>query len=191
MSIVFLVEAAAIRRNSLSGRSADPGAANTALRQLQKSSSVLVAIGWTDASGKVLAHSYDHSLPRSNISGMSHFIAQRDGTGDGLFIAPPYLSAAGDKWLTAASRRLSNADGSFAGIVTAPLDQSYFTKIYRSIDLGQSGIRSVVPPRGKDSRAAAREQEVLGKSLADGPLFTKYLPSRRRVPTKLRAPSTA
>ena len=39
----------------------------------------------------------------------------------------------------AASRRLNNADGSFAGIVTAPIDQSYFTKLYRSIDLGKHG----------------------------------------------------
>jgi hypothetical protein len=46
-----LLEAEAIRKNSLSGRYADPGAANAALRQLQKSSSVLVAIGWTNASG--------------------------------------------------------------------------------------------------------------------------------------------
>src|SRR5437773_1148552 len=55
-----LLEAAAIRRNSLSGKYIEPGATNVALRQLQKSSSVLVAIGWTDASGEVLAHSYDH-----------------------------------------------------------------------------------------------------------------------------------
>jgi diguanylate cyclase (GGDEF)-like protein len=183
-----LVEAAAIRKNSLSGRYADPGAANTALRQLQKSSSVLVAIGWTDASGKVLAHSYDHSLPRSNISGMSHFIAQRDGTGDGLFIAPPYLSAAGDKWLTAASRRLSNADGSFAGIVTAPLDQSYFTKIYRSIDLGQSGSVVLLHREGRILARQPENREVLGKSLADGPLFTKYLPESETGSYELTSP---
>ena len=84
-----LLEAAAIRRNSLSGKYADPGGANAALYQLQKSSSVLVAIGWTDALGKVLAHSYDHALPRSNISGMSHFVAQRDSTDDRLYISPP------------------------------------------------------------------------------------------------------
>ena len=74
--------------------------------QLQQSSSVLVAVGWTDASGKLLAHSYDHAPPRRNISDMSHFIAQRDSDNDRLFIAPPYRSAAGDKWFTAASRRL-------------------------------------------------------------------------------------
>jgi len=183
-----LLEAAAIRRNSLAERYADAGAANAALGQLQRSSSVLVAIGWTDASGKVLAHSYDRALPRSNISGMSHFIAQRDGAGDGLFIAPPYLSAAGDKWLTAASRRLSNADGSFAGIVTAPLDQSYFTKIYRSIDLGKGGSVVLLHREGRILMRQPENREVLGKSLADGPLFTKYLPTSETGSYELTSP---
>src|ERR1700675_2561416 len=40
--------AEAIRSASLSGR-IDSAAANAALRQLQKSSSVIIAIGWTDA----------------------------------------------------------------------------------------------------------------------------------------------
>ena len=93
-----LGRAEAIRRITLSGNLADPGAADAALRELQQSSSILVAIGWTDASGEVVAHSYNRSLPRRNISDMPHFIAQRDKADDGLFIAPPYRSAAGDKW---------------------------------------------------------------------------------------------
>jgi diguanylate cyclase (GGDEF)-like protein len=171
-----LFEAEAIRRNNLSGKYADPGAVNAALRQLQKSSSVVVAIGWTDASGDVLAHSYDHTPPRRNISGMLHFIAQRDGGGDGLFIAPPYRSAAGDKWFTAASRRLSNADGSFAGIVTAPLDQVYFTQLYRSINLGSSGSVLLLHRNGQLVAREPTLDSAIGKSFASGPLLSEYLP---------------
>ena len=172
-----LLRAEAIRRATLLGTTTDRGLANAALRQLQKSSSLLVAIGWTDASGQVVAHSYDRPLPRNNISGMAHFIAHRDKADEGMFISPPYRSAAGDKWFTAASRRLNNPDGSFAGIVTAPLDQSYFTKIYRSIDLGHGG--SIVLLH-RDGRILAREpekKEAIGRSFADGPLLTKYLPA--------------
>ena len=103
-----LLEAQAIRKDALSGKYIGPEAANIALRQLIKSSSILVAVGWTDASGAVVAHSYDHVLPRSNISDMSHFIAQRDGAGTGLYVAPPYRSAGGDKWFSAASRALQD-----------------------------------------------------------------------------------
>lgn len=172
-----LAEAAAIRRNSPSGNYSDPGAANAALRELQKGSPVLVAVGWTDASGQLLAHSYDHSPPRSNISAMSHFAAQRDNTEDRLFIAPPYRSAAGDKWFTAASRRLSNPDGSFAGVVTAPRDQSYFLKLYRSIDLGKGGSISLLHREGRLLVREPENKDAVGRSFADIPLLTKYLPT--------------
>ena len=171
-----LLEAEAIRRNSLSGKYADPGAANAALRQLQKSSSVFVAVGWTDAVGNVLAHSYDRALPRSNISGMAHFIAQRDKADDGLFIAPPFRSAAGDKWFTAASRRLNNADGSFAGVVTAPLDQVYFTQLYRSINLGNNGSVLLLHRNGQLLAREPALDSAIGKSFANGPLLAEHLP---------------
>ena len=170
-----LRRAQAIRRSTLSGRF-DSGAANAALRGVQKGSSVIVAIGWTDASGQILAHSYDDAPPRSNLSGMPHFIAQRDGAGDRLFISPPFRSAAGDHWFTAASRRLSNADGSFAGVVTAVLDQSYFTKIYRSIDLGKGGTILLLHRDGPLLAREPEQKDSVGTSLANGALLSRHLP---------------
>jgi PAS domain-containing protein len=172
-----LLRAETIRKTTLSRTIANPGLANAALHQLQKSSPLLVAIGWTDASGEVIAHSYDKPLPRSNISSMPHFIAQRDKADGGLFISPPYKSAATDKWFTAASRRLDNPDGSFAGIVTAPLDQSYFTKIYRSIDLGHGGSVLLLHREGGILAREPERKDAVGKSFVDGPLLTKYLPA--------------
>ncbi len=183
-----LLQAEAIRKTSTSAKHTDPGIANVALRQLQRGSSIFVSVGWTDASGEVIAHSYDHAPPRRNISDMSHFIAQRDNSEEGLFIAPPYRSASGDKWFTAASRRLSAADGSFAGIVTAPIDQSYFTKLYRSIDLGKGGSIVLLHREG---RLLAREPEradAPGTSFSDSPLFRRYLPSSEAGSYELTSP---
>ena len=171
-----LLETEAIRKNSLAGKYADPGAVSVALRQLQKSASVLVAVGWSDAAGNVLAHSYQGIPPRSNISDRAHFTAQRDSADDRLFISPPYLSTAGDRWLTAASRRLTNADGSFAGITVAPLDQSYFTKIYRSINLGNNGSVLLLHRNGQLLAREPAMAGAIGKSLANGPLLSEYLP---------------
>ena len=171
-----LREAESIRRASLAGRF-DSTAATAALRQLHNSSSVIIAIGWTDASGQVVAHSFDHAPSRPDISGMAHFIAQRDSTGDRLSIAPPFRSLTDDRWFTAASRRLSNPDGSFAGIVTAPLDQSYFTKLYRSIDLGKAGSILLVHRNGQLLAREPGLKDALGTSLANGPLLTRYLPA--------------
>lgn len=171
-----LREAGEIRQNSLLARIADPVAANAALRQLQRSSSVFVGIGWTDASGEIRAHSFGPVSPRSSISGMPHFIAQRDSAGDQLVISPPFLSATGDKWFTGVSRRLSNPDGSFAGVVTAAIDQSYFAQLYRSVDLGQGGTIFLMHREGRLLAREPAQKDAIGKSFAHGALIAQYLP---------------
>jgi diguanylate cyclase (GGDEF)-like protein len=170
-----LRQAETIRRSNLSGKITD-AIANAALSRLQNSSSILVAVAWTDASGEVIAHSYDGPPPRHNISDMPHFIAQRDSADDRLFIAPPFHSAAGDRWFTAASRRLSNDDGSFAGIVTAPLDQSYFIKLYRTIDLGKGGSILLAHREGAILAREPEQRSAPRTSFANSVLLTKYLP---------------
>lgn len=171
-----LLQAEIIRGNGIAGSYTTPGAANTALRELQSGASAIVAVGWTDESGSLQAHSYRSEPPRRTIAEMSHFIAQRDNPNAGLFIAPPFRSAVGDKWLTAASRRISNPDGSFAGVVTAAIDQAYFTKLYQSINLGRDGSVILLHREGL---ILAREPELKAareKSFAGLPLFTKLLP---------------
>ena len=122
--------AESIRNDVLAGRMAEP-AAHQALRSLQLSSPALLAIGWTDKDGNVVAHSYDGVAVRSNIADLPHFTVQRDSENEGLFIARLYRSKASQQWISTVSRRLNNADGTFAGVVTAPLDLSYFAKIYQ------------------------------------------------------------
>ena len=171
-----LRETEKVRKDSFDGDYATSEDTNAALRLLMKTSPVVVAVGWTDASGELKAHSYDRAPPRSNISGMSHFTSQRDSTENRLYVAPPFRSAVSNKWFTAASLRLNNEDGTFAGVLTAPLDQSYFIKIYRSIDLGTDG--SIVLMH-TDGQVLAREPAIdgiIGKSFAGGALLTKHLP---------------
>jgi hypothetical protein len=121
-------------RRDLEAALAAPGAdeaslrrgANDALKHLQQTSLVLVAIGWTNVSGEVEAHSYMLRPPRSNIADLPHFKAHRDSQDDQLYVSPPNRSAESGRWVIAVSRRLANPDGSFAGVLTALLDQSYF-----------------------------------------------------------------
>ena len=172
-----LRESELIRRSSLSESHVTSEAANAALRHLTQTSPLVVAIGWTDAAGDLLAHSYNENPPRINIAEMSHFTAQRDGDVTGLLITEPFHSAAGDKWFIAASRRLSDAEGHFAGVVTAALDPSYFNRTYRSFNLGNGGAILLMHRSGQ---LIAREPVVrlaIGTSLAGGPLFNEFLPA--------------
>ena len=171
-----LQQVEAIRADSISGKYISAEAVNVALRLLQESSPVVIGIGWTDASGARQAHSYDHTPPRANIADMPHFVAQRDNPQGKMFIAPPFRSAPTGKWFTAVSRRLSDPDGKFAGVVSGPVDQAYFSQLYRSINLGSSGAVLLLH---RDGQLLAREpsiEDAIGKSFANGPLLKEYLP---------------
>jgi diguanylate cyclase (GGDEF)-like protein len=171
-----------VRREAQNGGSRRPseGAAQRAhevLRQLRLTSPLIVALGWTDAAGELQVHSYDHEPPRPNIADTSHFIAQRDNPDGKMFIAPPFLSARTGEWLTAASLRLTNADGSFGGVAAAPLDPAYFSGIYRSIHLGADGSVMLFHRSGMSVAREPMVKSAIGRSFLDGPLMTRYLPT--------------
>jgi diguanylate cyclase (GGDEF)-like protein/PAS domain S-box-containing protein len=170
-----LRETELIRQGALLGTYTAPDAANGALRHLAQTSPLVIAIGWTNAAGGLLAHSYGSSPPRANIADMSHFIVQRDEARIGLFITESFRSASGDRWFIAASRRLNGIDGQFAGVVTAALDPSYFNRVYRSFKLGNNGAILLLHRSG---RLLAREPIVegaVGKILNGSKLLTEFL----------------
>jgi len=165
-----------IRRDADAGRYATAEAVHEDLRRLQQTSRALIAIGWTNAAGDVVAHSYEGAPPQPTIAQLPYFIAQRDNPHGGLFVAPPFRSAATGNWITAASRRLNNRDGSFAGVVTAALDQSYFASTYRAIRLDNGGAAVLIH---RDGPIMAREppvKDAVGKDFSNGPLLSRYLP---------------
>jgi diguanylate cyclase (GGDEF)-like protein/PAS domain S-box-containing protein len=156
-------------------------AANDALRHLQKTSLVLVAIVWTNETGDVEAYSHDGDPPLTNIAARPPFTTSRDGQEDQLDISAPFRSAVADRWLIAASRRLTNSDGSFAGFVSGLLDQSYFLALYRSLDVGPRGAVAMIdrdgvvfarqPPVNPSSPLAGRWPNLEHVLLADAGAF--------------------
>jgi len=60
------------------------------LSQIQRASPMIVAIGWTNAAGDLLAASHEEHLQSRNVATRAYFTAQRDDPDAGLFIAPPF-----------------------------------------------------------------------------------------------------
>jgi diguanylate cyclase (GGDEF)-like protein len=150
--------------------------AHEVLRQLQLTSPLIVGLGWTNAAGDLQVHSYEHAPPRPNLAETPHFIAQRDNTDGKMFIAPPFRSTRTGDWLTAASLRLTNPDGSVAGIASAALDPGYFSGIYRSIDLGTGGAVVLFHRAGTMVTREPMVESSMGRSYLDGPLMARHLP---------------
>jgi PAS domain S-box-containing protein len=143
-----LQEAANIQQDFKDGHYTSNEAMNTALRHLRKGSPAILAIGWSDVTGNIQAHSYEGPPPRSNIADTPNFITHRDAADAGFFLNPPFRSSVTSKWITTVSRRLNNADGSFAGVVVALIDQSYFTRVYHSVPLGPRGTVTLLHRNG-------------------------------------------
>ncbi len=172
-----------IRSNVMTGsgetNSNQPGTtqgANEALHRLQQTSPFLVMIGWTDAAGDLVVHSDNEATSRTNLSDLPPLIARRDPEGDKLFVGSPFYSAASGRWLIAASRRLNNLDGSFAGIAVAVLDPGYFAGIYRSLRLGTNGSVLVMTRSGEFLLREPTDSTDHGRSYASGVMLTKHLP---------------
>src|SRR5258706_611601 len=69
-------------------------------------------------------------------------------------------------------------EGSFAGVIAAPLDPRHFAQVYRAIDVGEGGSVLLLHRVGT-GRILARQPQVegaIGKSFADSPLLSEYLP---------------
>src|SRR4029077_12731035 len=119
--------------------------------------------------------SHEENAQGRNVANRSYFIAQRDDPDAGLFVAPPFRSERTGHWLTAASRRLTDADGNFAGVINATLDPAYFAGIYRSINVGNGGIVMLFHGSGVLLAREPFVADAIGRSFASGPMFSRYL----------------
>lgn len=98
----------------------------------------LGVIGVIDKDGNVLYDSSSLTPSTLNFSDRDYFTVHRDADDAGMYVSRPYLSRLrdGDESI-AISRRLSNPDGSFAGIVVGSLRLQYFRDRFAQVSIGE------------------------------------------------------
>ena len=172
-----MLVATSIRNETVAGRMSTQ-AAIEAIKSLKANSPALLGIGWTDSDGKIVAHSDDSATGLRNSADLPHFIYQRDGQKPGMFISHVYKSRTYQRWISAASRPLRNASGTFDGIITAPIDLDYFSRIYKTIRLGKNDAVTLVR---RDGTILIREplvESAIGQSYEKTSLFLNFLQKR-------------
>ena len=106
-----------------------------------------------------------------------HFKVQAESTVDQLHIGAPVIGKISGKLTIELTRRISSADGSFAGTVAASLDVQQLNAFFGSLDIGQGGVVSligfdgIVRLRGTSDPNAP---SFAGISVADSPLFRAF-----------------
>lgn len=109
-----------------------------------------------DRDGNVVFGS-DKALPAGiSVAERGYFTALRDDASLELAISRPVVGKISNQWVLIFARRLSAADGSFAGVVLAPVATEWFERKFAELDVGPHGT---VVFRGN----ASREFDMLGR----------------------------
>jgi diguanylate cyclase (GGDEF)-like protein len=145
---------------------------NAILHSIDIPGDIVVQVSIIDASGIMRASSAGpQPAPAVDLSDREHFRAQLDSKEDRLFISKPLIGRVSGKWSVQLSRRLSNADGSFGGVVVVSLDPEHFTNFYEKIDWASSGSIAligsdgVVRAAGGQSGGLKMSQDIHGTEL--------------------------
>jgi len=124
-----------------------------------------------DAAGRRVVNAEGDRRPLDG-SRRDYFTGPRDDPAARFHISEPFVSTVANVWSLGFSRRLRKPDGSFGGIVLAPLNLSTIEKFFGVIDVGKES--SVTLWDDAASRVLARQPinpELFGRAFETGPLF--------------------
>ena len=110
---------------------------NTIANTTDVLSEIIVQVAIIDASGIMrTSNAGPQPAPPMDLSDREHYRVHVNSGKDQLFISKPMIGRASGRWSVQFSRRFTNVDGSFAGVVVASLDPEHLTKFYNKIDFG-------------------------------------------------------
>jgi len=103
-----------------------------------------------------------------------YFTIQRDQPEIGLYISPPLtVKFDRDLQVVVLSKRLSNQNGSFSGIVVMALDLTYFRELFSGIVLGEDGVMSLYSRSGVVYMRLPYSAPMIGRDISTSPNFLK------------------
>ncbi len=118
---------------------------------------------------------------RVDLREREHFKVHAEGGADHLFLSKPVLGKVSGKWSIQVTRRIDDTLGRFAGVVVVSMPPSYFTRFYRDVDLGPSGLSALI---GRDGVVRARATTTgadQGQDIRHGDLFMAMREHRHGV----------
>ena len=106
-----------------------------------------------------------------DLSDREHFRVHVGSDRDTLFISKPVLGRVSGKWTIQLTRRITAADGAFAGVIVASVEPSHFSRFYNDINVGRMGEIALFGEDGlMRSRRGATEDDA-GQSIANSRFF--------------------
>ncbi|MEN5140210.1 sensor domain-containing diguanylate cyclase [Pseudomonas juntendi] len=133
---------------------------------------------WLDQQGNVVGDSTS-SVPRqANFGDTGVFKAHQQNANLGLLVGPPFKAKLGGlEWSISFSRRISGPHGEFAGLAAGALRLSYFSELFKRLDIGDDSSINLF---NADGQLLARQPShlqdpLIGTNYAERPNFKRIL----------------
>jgi diguanylate cyclase (GGDEF)-like protein len=130
--------------------------------------------GIAGADGYVIQSSRGAPSKPVYIGNRDHFKFHISDTVDQLFISAPLIGRISSEPTIAITRRMSNPDGSFAGVVATSLNLGQLEEFFGSLDIGPRGVVSLVGLDGVVRARGGRDHDasrLAGVAVSGSPLF--------------------
>lgn len=126
-----------------------------------------------DTRGKVLIDSRSLAPTEMNNSTQDLFQVHVKRADVGLYISRPWIAADG-QYLIGFSRRITNEDGSFGGVVAGSMRLSYFHSLFRKLKFGPQDSMTLLSADGSVLMRAPFDIETIGQSLRKATVFKHF-----------------
>ncbi|MDR3629430.1 MAG: PAS domain S-box protein [Desulfocapsaceae bacterium] len=98
------------------------------------------AIRVTNEQGEVVYGTGNPTISLANVSDRDYFRQLYENPEAGLVVSKPVIGRIAGKWMIALSRRISQPDGSIAGVVYSTVLMDYIDTLFSSLEIGKHGV---------------------------------------------------
>jgi PAS domain S-box-containing protein len=134
----------------------------------------VLQISIADKTGRIQSSNPGDPAGTADVSDRDYFQIQAKSTQDEIFVGSPVIGRLSKKWAIPITRRIVAPDGSFAGVIIAALDPSYFVRFYQSVDLGARGGVGLIGTDGIIRSRVAPNGPTIGQSIAGSELMQYF-----------------
>lgn len=133
----------------------------------------------TDERGDVILDSRLTPPRPANLADRDFFQVHRASRATGPYVSRPFQPRLTDGGQSIGiSRRLSHADGTFAGIVVGTLRVNYFHRLFNGVRLGPGGSITLLRNDGVVLMRRPFDEDSIGRRIADSPSFPPLIQAR-------------
>lgn len=129
-----------------------------------------------DRRGDVIADSASVEPRQGNFSDRATFRTHARDPDPGMVISHPFRTDARQDWRISFSRRLSDDQGEFIGVADAAMRLSYFSQLFKSLNIGPGGSVNLISSDGiLIAQEPPQAEDLIGKDFSKRPNFQRIV----------------